>query len=279
MTSAYDLHCHSNASDGALSPAELVRRAADLGVAHLALTDHDTLAGIPQALTSARQLGIDFIPGVEISVTWEGQCFHILGLNLDPNSGPLRAGLAQLQQIRFERAARIAAQLEKHGLPGSLAEVQAMAGGGMITRTHFAHWLVARGYAASIAEGFERFLARGKPGYTFVRWAELEAALSWICAAGGVAVLAHPLRYGLTASKLRRFLSAFQSLGGKGIEVVCGQSTPAHIQTLADYARRYRLLGSVGSDFHDPNFAWIDLGRLASLPPGVTPVWEAFRPA
>lgn len=276
MTSAYDFHCHSTASDGALPPAEVVRRATTCGVRHLALTDHDTLAGIDEASACARALGIELIPGVEISVTWEDKCFHVLGLNVDPNCELLCAGLARLQQVRLERAEKIAFQLEKYGIQAALAAVQAMAGEGMITRTHFARLLVQRGHAASIPEVFEQFLVRGKPGYVATRWADLDAAITWIRAAGGVAVLAHPLRYQLTASWLRRFLTAFQSLGGMGIEVVCGNSTPAQIETLADYARRYRLLGSVGSDFHDPDFAWTDLGRLAPLPEGITPVWEAF---
>ncbi len=276
MISAYDLHCHSTASDGTLPPAAVVRRAAAVGVRHLALTDHDTLAGIVEASACAREVGIEFIPGVEISVTWEDKCFHVLGLNVDLKCEPLRAGLARLQQIRLERAEGIAVQLEKHGVLGALAKVQAMAGEGMITRTHFARLLVARGLAASVPEAFEHFLVRGKPGYVATRWAELDAALTWIRAAGGVAVLAHPLRYQLTASWLRRFLTAFQSLGGMGIEVVCGNSTPAQIEILADYARRYRLLGSMGSDFHDPDLAWTDLGRLAPLPAGIAPVWEAF---
>lgn len=254
----------------------MVHRATTCGVHHLALTDHDTLAGIAEASACAREVGIELIPGVEISVTWEDKCFHVLGLHVDPQCESLRTGLAQLQQVRLERAERIAVQLERHGIRDALAAVQAMAGEGMITRTHFARLLVARGYAASVPEVFEHFLGRGKPGYIATRWTELDAALSWIRTAGGVAVLAHPLRYQLTASWLRRFLTAFQSLGGRGIEVVCGNSTPAQLETLADYARRYRLLGSVGSDFHDPAFAWTDLGRLAPLPDGVAPVWEAF---
>ncbi|MFN3919441.1 MAG: PHP domain-containing protein [Methylohalobius sp.] len=278
MISAYDLHCHSTASDGALPPAEVVRRAASLGVKHLALTDHDTVAGIEQALACASEIGIELICGVEISATWEDQGFHILGLNIDPKCESLRAGLAQLQKMRQERAEKIADQLARHGIQGTLAQVQAMAGEGMITRTHFARWLAEHGYASSVSAVFEHFLVRGKPGYVATRWVSLEEALGWILAAKGLAVLAHPLRYQLTASQLRRFLTAFQSLGGMGIEVVCGNSTPAQIETLADYARRYRLLGSVGSDFHDPACTWTELGRLAPLPAGVAPVWEAFGP-
>ncbi|BCX81103.1 3',5'-nucleoside bisphosphate phosphatase [Methylomarinovum caldicuralii] len=277
MTSAFDLHCHSSASDGALSPARVVRRAAENGVRHLALTDHDSVAGIASARRAAEVLGVRLIAGVEISVTWEKRCFHILGLGVDPANETLCRGLAGLQRIRRERAAAMAENLARHGIEGSLAAVEEMAGEGMITRTHFARFLVARDYAASVAEVFDRYLVRGKPGYVATRWAGLEEALEWIRAAGGVAVLAHPLRYQLTASWLRRFLSAFQSAGGVGIEVVNGNSTPNQIATCADYARRYRLAGSVGSDFHDPAFPWIDLGRLEPLPPGVEPVWNAFN--
>ncbi|BCX88354.1 3',5'-nucleoside bisphosphate phosphatase [Methylomarinovum tepidoasis] len=277
MTSAFDLHCHSTASDGALSPPQVVSRAAANGVRHLALTDHDSVAGIASARRAAEALGVRLIAGVEISVTWERRCFHILGLGVDPTNEILCRGLAGLQRIRRERAAAMAENLARHGIEGSLAAVEEMAGGGMITRTHFARFLVAQDYAASVADVFDRYLVRGKPGYVATRWAGLEEALEWIRAAGGVAVLAHPLRYQLTASWLRRFLSAFQSAGGVGLEVVSGNSSPNQIATCADYARRYRLAGSVGSDFHDPAFPWIDLGRLAPLPPGVEPVWNAFN--
>jgi len=182
-----------------------------------------------------------------------------------------------LQKVRHERAEKMADDLERHGIQGSLEAVEEMSGEGMITRTHFARFLVSREYASSVGEVFVRFLVRGKPGYVATQWAELEAALEWIKEAGGLAIVAHPLRYRLTASWLRRFLSAFQSAGGVGIEVVCGNSTPDQIATCADYARRYRLLGSVGSDFHDPAFTWVDLGRLAPLPPGITPVWTQLE--
>ena len=276
MTSSYDLHCHSTASDGALTPADLVRRAAAHGVRHLALTDHDTVSGIAEARQTAKHLNLDLIPGVEISVTWENKCFHILGLGIDPQCDLLQRGLKGLQRLRAQRAEQMAASLEKHGITGSLEAVRKMAGSGMITRTHFARFLVARNYAPSVAEVFDRYLVRGKPGYVATRWADLDQAVAWIREAGGVAVLAHPMRYQLTASWLRRFLTAFRSAGGAGIEVVSGNSNASQIATCADYARRYRLLGSVGSDFHDPAFPWIELGQLAPLPPGVTPVWQVL---
>ncbi len=276
MTSSYDLHCHSTASDGALTPADLVRRAAAHGVRHLALTDHDTVSGIAEARQTAKHLNLNLIPGVEISVTWENKCFHILGLGIDPQCDLLQRGLKGLQRLRAQRAEQMAASLEKHGITGSLEAVRKMAGSGMITRTHFARFLVARNYAPSVAEVFDRYLVRGKPGYVATRWADLDQAAAWIREAGGVAVLAHPMRYQLTASWLRRFLTAFRSAGGAGIEVVSGNSNANQIATCADYARRYRLLGSVGSDFHDPAFPWIELGQLAPLPPGVTPVWQVL---
>ncbi len=277
MISPYDLHSHSTASDGALSPADLVCLAAETGVTHLALTDHDSVAGIQEAIEAAHQHSIQLIPGVEISVTWEKKCFHVLGLHINPDAASLAQGLKRLQILRRERAEKMDANLEKHGIRGALQEVRAMAGEGMITRTHFARFLVSQGYAKDMADVFEKFLVRGKPGYVATQWADLEEALAWILKAGGIAVLAHPLRYKLTGAWLRRFLTAFRSNGGAGIEVVCGNSTPVQIETCADYARRYRLMGSVGSDFHDPAFPWIELGNLAPLPPGVTPVWESWR--
>ncbi len=277
LSHPYDLHCHSTASDGSLSPCELVRRAASNGVRYLALTDHDTMAGIEAASRAAVHAGIRLIPGVEISVSWNKKCFHIIGLDVDPHNHTLLTGLADLQRLRMERAECIANSLEKHNIHGALEAVREMAGDGMITRTHFARFLVARDYATSVAGVFDRYLVRGKPGYVATQWAELEDALDWIQAAGGMAILAHPLRYQLTASWLRRFLTAFQSAGGTGIEIVSGNSTPQQIATCADYARRYGLLGSVGSDFHDPAFTWVDLGRLSPLPAGVTPVWSRLE--
>ncbi len=277
VSSRYDLHAHSTASDGRLDPGDLVRRAACNRVEYLALTDHDTVGGIQAARDAARRSGIRLVAGVEISVTWNKKCFHILGLGIDPANDTLLSGLAELQRIRRERARQISDKLEKHGIHGALTAARKMAGAGMITRTHFARFLVAEGHAPSVSEVFDRFLVRGKPGHVDTRWAGLEEALSWIREAGGLAVLAHPLRYRLTASWLRRFLTAFQSADGTGIEIVCGNSTPQQIATCADYARRYRLLGSVGSDFHDPDFPWIDLGRLPPLPAGVTPVWERLE--
>ncbi len=277
ISSLYDLHSHSKASDGRLSPGELVLRAATHGVKYLALTDHDTVDGIRAARRTATEAGIHLIPGVEISVSWNKKCFHIIGLGIDPDNETLVAGLSGLQRMRLERARRMADSLEKHNIHGALKSVEEMAGNGMLTRTHFARFLVDRGYATSVAEVFNRYLVRGKPGYVTTQWADLEDALNWIQAAGGVAILAHPLRYQLTASWLRRFLTAFQSAGGIGIEVVCGNNTPQQTATCADYARRYRLLGSMGSDFHDPDFPWIDLGRLPPLPTGITPVWERLE--
>ncbi len=277
MIFPYDLHSHSTASDGALSPTELVRLAVEAGVRHLALTDHDSVAGIQEAAEAAQDHPIQLIPGVEISVTWEKRCFHVLGLNIDPNSESLTKGLRRLQQLRRERAERMDVHLKKHGISGALEAVQSMAGEGMITRTHFGRFLIAQGYAKDMPDVFDKFLVRGKPGYVATQWADLEEALEWIQQASGIAVLAHPLRYKLTGAWLRRFLTAFRSSGGLGIEVVCGNSTPVQIEACADYARRYRLMGSVGSDFHDPAFPWIELGKLHPLPQGVTPVWEGWQ--
>lgn len=276
MSSIYDLHSHSTASDGALSPSELVQKASEAGVKVLALTDHDTLAGLAEARRAARQCGLTLIDGVELSVTWQDQCFHIVGLNVNAHHEPLRQGIEHLQTIRVERAREMARCLAKRNIPGAYEAVVKMAGGGMITRTHFARYLVGQGYAKDVRSVFERFLVKGKPGYVPTQWAELEAAIGWIESAGGVAVLAHPLRYKLTGNKMRRLLAAFREAGGRGIEIVWGNSSAQDIQTCAAYARQFELAGSVGSDFHSPENSWLRLGRLAPLPSAIKPVWALW---
>jgi predicted metal-dependent phosphoesterase TrpH len=271
-----DLHCHSRASDGALSPEELVARAVQRGVGTLALTDHDSVAGLERAATAAQDLGLRLIPGVELSISWGGQCIHLVGLGIDPASAPLRAGLAALKEIRETRAAEMGRKLEKLGFAGYHAAARELAGEGMITRTHFARALVLGGAVHDDKAAFERFLARGKPAFVRTDWAKLEDALAWITGAGGVAVLAHPRRYGLTASRLRAFLEEFRSGGGQGIEVVCGNSSPEDIRDIAQLARRFDLLASAGSDFHTPEHVWVELGRLAPLPEDLTPVWSLW---
>jgi predicted metal-dependent phosphoesterase TrpH len=274
LNKIYDLHCHSTASDGALTPTELVERAHRQGVTALALTDHDTTAGLNEAGNCAVKTGIDFIAGIELSTSWQGKCLHIVGLGIDPSYAPLAEATTNLQTTRLQRAEQIALKLEKKRIPGALAAVQKAAGDGMITRTHFADFLLSQGHVSTQQEAFDRYLAKGKPAYVATPWAELEVAVNWITQSGGVAVLAHPLRYKLTAAWMKRLLGAFKEAGGKGIEVVTGRITSEEIRQVTEYARRFELAGSTGSDFHSPVNQWVELGRLAPLPEGITPVWE-----
>ncbi|MDD5461926.1 MAG: PHP domain-containing protein [Methylococcales bacterium] len=274
MTEIYDLHCHSSVSDGALSPTELIQRAHQQGVTALALTDHDTTAGLAEAQACAKLEGIRLIAGVELSTSWQDKCFHIVGLGIDPGYAPLAQATLDLQNIRLERAEKIAAKLEKKRIPGALDAVKKAAGKGMITRTHFAEFLLSQNHVSTQQEAFDRYLARGKPAYVSTAWADLEQVVNWITGAGGVAVLAHPLRYNLTANWMKRLLAAFKDAGGQSIEVVTGRISADEIKLSADYASRFQLAGSVGSDFHNPANPWVELGRLAALPDNIKPVWE-----
>ncbi|MGZ8199753.1 MAG: PHP domain-containing protein [Methylosarcina sp.] len=279
ITEIHDLHCHSTASDGALSPKELVQRARQQGVTTLALTDHDTTAGLAEARAAAAEAGIQLINGIELSTTWQGKCLHIVGLGIDPAYPPLSEAIHNLQFTRLHRAEEIAHKLEKKRMPGAFAAVQKAAGEGMITRTHFADFLLSQGYVSTQQEAFDRYLAKGKPAYVATPWAELNIGVNWIKQSGGIAVLAHPLRYDLTASWMRRLLTEFKAIGGQGIEVVTGRITDEEIKRAGDYARRFELAGSTGSDFHNPANQWVELGRLGQLPDGITPVWELLPQA
>lgn len=272
----YDLHCHSSYSDGELSPSDVILRAVEQGVTTLALTDHDTLSGLAEAQQAAEQYELNFIPGIELSCLWNKKTFHVLGLNVYANNAELLAGTRQLQNIRYERAKKIADKLEKNKIPGAFQAVQDSAGVGMITRPHFANFLIKQGHVSTMQSAFDRYLGQGKSAFVNTQWVELEDAVHWIKAAGGIAVLAHPLRYKLTASWLRRFLTAFKEMGGLGIEVVTGRSNPDEIRRTIHFAQQYELYGSVGSDFHSPKNQWVELGRLASLPKNIKPVWELF---
>ena len=273
----HDLHSHSTASDGFYSPTELVRRAAEAGVKVLGLTDHDTTAGLYEAGVAAEEVGIRCISGVEVSVTWERKTLHVVGLNMDVQHAPLQAGLSRLEAIRADRATEMDRRLERAGIPGILEEARAMVGNGMITRTHFAHCLARRGLAANVRDVFGRYLTAGKPGYVSTDWAEIAEAIGWIKAAGGVAVLAHPHRYKLTVSWLRRLLGEFKEMGGEALEVLSGTASPGEVQSSAALASRFGLLASCGSDFHGPDEGWPKLGRLPPLPPGLEPVWRVWE--
>jgi len=273
MFCSYDLHNHSTASDGTLQPAALVRLAVEAGVEVLALTDHDSTEGIEEARQAAVSAGITLIPGAEISVTWNKQTLHIVGLNLDIACGPLQQGLAGLRAFRERRAREIGERLERAGIGGAYAGARALSNGHLISRTHFARYLVQVGAAVDLRQVFKRFLVQGKPGHVAGQWASLEEAVAWIHAAGGQAVLAHPARYNLTRSKLRRLLREFVALGGDALEVVSGSHSRDDYQVMARYAREFGLLASAGSDFHSPENPWIALGRLPQLPEGCRPIW------
>lgn len=274
MPENYDLHCHSTASDGALSPTELVQRAHEYGVTSLALTDHDTVTGLNEAQAAATATGIKLIPGIELSSSWKNKCFHIVGLGINPDYPPLREATRNLQVMRMERAEKIADKLEKKNIPGALEAVKKNAGEGMITRSHFANFLLSQFHVSTQQEAFDRYLGTGKAAFVATTWTDMEQAIKWITQSGGVAVLAHPLRYKLTASWINRLLAAFKEAGGLGIEVVTGRYSADEIRVIANYAKRFELAGSVGSDFHSPDNQWIELGRLAPLPDNIKPVWE-----
>ncbi len=275
MNLHYDLHSHSTASDGTLSPAGLVQAAQSAGVNVLALTDHDTTDGIGEAGAVAERLGLQLVAGVEISVSWQSLTVHILGLNINPVCASLQDGLLHLREFRDWRAEEIARRLEKSGIGGAYEGACALTQGRIVSRTHFAHYLVAAGHAASVREVFKRYLVYGKPGYVTGQWASLEDALDWIHRAGGLAVIAHPARYRLTATRLRRLIGEFRELGGEGIEVVSGSHTRDHINTMAMHARREGMLASQGSDYHGPENPWVRLGELAELPAGCCPIWDS----
>jgi len=271
---AIDLHCHSDVSDGTLTPAELVRRAAGRGVRRLALTDHDTVEGLDTAMTTAAGHGIDLIPGVELSTVWAKRTIHVVGLGFDPRAPALRAGLERLAALRAERAERIARSLDRAGIPGSLAGARALARGPSLGRNHFARFIWRHLSLRHMGEVYRRYLVNNRPGYVSVDWPALEEAVGWIRAAGGVAVIAHPARYKLTRTKLRELITAGQEAGLEGIEVANARSTPAEVNWLAEIARQHGLLASAGSDFHSHEQRWVELGRLPALPEDLPHVLE-----
>ncbi len=275
MSLNIDLHCHSNVSDGELPPADLVARAQSKGVDVLALTDHDEVAGLAEASAAARECGVRFVHGVEISVTWASETIHIVGLNIDPTHPTLIEGLAATRSGRGQRAAQIAKSLEEAGYPGALEAARDLAGNpDLISRTHFARFLVEQGAAPDVSAVFDHYLSPGKPGYVPMRWATLENALSWIQRAGGIAILAHPGRYNYSPMAFSALYEQFRDLGGIGIEVVTGSHTPDQYREFAEVARRYGFLASRGSDFHAPHEGRVDLGELPPLPAGLKPVWH-----
>ncbi len=271
----YDLHCHSTCSDGLLKPAAVVARAAARGVDVLALTDHDEVAGLAEAKDAARQAGIGFVCGSELSVSWEEQSIHVIGLHVDPDNVALAAGLDTIRAGRSMRARRIGDALAAAGIEGAYEGALAyVTSERLVSRTHFARYLVATGYVRDLKEVFKRYLTPGKPGYVKHAWATLPQAVKWIRAAGGKAVLAHPGRYKVSPSGMRRLLSEFRDAGGEAIEILSPSHTPAQYAEFATLARIFGLQASCGSDYHGPGESRMDLGDLPGMPSGVVPVWK-----
>lgn len=273
-----DLHCHSTVSDGLLAPASVVWRAHANGVDLLALTDHDELGGLAEARAAADEVGLRFVDGVEISISWgDDQTVHIVGLGIDPGNAGLQDGLRRIRGGRDARAERMAEELAKVGIPGAYEGALRYAGNrALISRSHFARYIVERGHARDVKSVFDHWLAKGKPGYVSHAWATLEDALSWIVSAGGTAVVAHPGRYRLSAAQRMELFGAFKDLGGKGIEVLSGSHGPDETREFASIARRFGFLASRASDFHGPGESWIDLGKMPPLPDDLTPVWSVL---
>ncbi len=271
----FDLHSHTTASDGRLSPTDLVLRAVDKRVSVLAITDHDTTQGLAEAHQAIKthNLPLTLIDGIEISTLWRNFDIHIVGLNVDVNHPALIALIADQAERREQRAMLISERLAKHRIVGALEGAKAFSEDGSITRAHFARWLVAEGHATTIQQVFKKFLTRDKPGYVPPMWCSIADAVDVIHQAGGQAVLAHPSRYQLTAKWIKRLLADFVSANGDAMEVSQPQQSQQERRLLGDYALTYALLASLGSDFHYPS-PFTELGRNLSLPKGVSAIWD-----
>jgi 3',5'-nucleoside bisphosphate phosphatase len=272
-----DLHCHSTVSDGTLTPEQLAARAKAGGVQLWSLTDHDELGGQARAAAAARELDLAYVTGVEVSVSFAGKMVHIVGLGVDSSDATLRAGLAHTRGGRERRAREMAEALSRVGIEGAFDGAMDFTGNAeMVSRTHFARWLIATGVCADMSEVFRRYLTEGKPGYVPHRWAGLGDAVRWITGAGGVAVIAHPARYRFSPIEEYALFTEFKAHGGRGVEVLTGSHSAAEAQRYAATAQEFELLASRGSDFHSPEESRVDLGRLPELRPPLTPVWSAL---
>ena len=273
-----DLHCHSTTSDGTLTPEELAARAKANGVDLWALTDHDEVGGQQQAMDAARAQGMRYLTGVEISVTFADTTVHIVGLGFDHTDPRMMEGLADTRDGRGPRAIEMGAQLAKVGIHGAYEGALKYVGNPrLISRTHFARFLVDSGVCRDTPEVFRKYLTEGKPGFVPHRWARLGDAVNWITQSGGVAVIAHPARYKFTPNEEYALFSEFKQHGGQGVEVVTGSHTAAEALRYADMAREFGLAASRGSDFHSPDESHIDLGKLPPLPADLTPVWSLLQ--
>lgn len=272
-----DLHCHSVVSDGTLTPEALAARANANGVELWALTDHDEVGGQHRARAAATALGMSYLSGVEISVTFAGITVHIVGLGFDPDDDAMVRGLAATRGGRRERAMEMSEGLARVGIHGAYEGALKYVGNPeLISRTHFGRFLVETGVCSDTSEVFRNYLTDGKPGFVPHRWATLGNAVKWISEAGGLAVIAHPGRYKFTPTEEYALFSEFKTHGGRAVEVVTGSHTPAEYLKYADTAIEFDLLASRGSDFHSPGESHIDLGQLPDLPHQLTPVWHAL---
>lgn len=270
----FDLHSHTTFSDGKLSPQDLIARAIEKGVDVLSITDHDTVDAYqkPPELCA----GIKLVAGIELSTQWNNTGIHVLGLNIDPVSDAMVAAAQFQTSARHDRARQIGANLEKQGIEGAFDGARKLTPGHYIGRPNFAQYLVNIGKVPSMQAAFKKYLGAGKVGDVKQHWAELPRVIQWIRDSGGIAVLAHPLKYKLTRTKLKRLLDVFIKAGGQGMEVVSGQQLPYQTAGMAELCKQKNLLASCGSDFHMPGKSWAELGRIASLPLDVTPVWDRF---
>lgn len=270
-----DLHCHSVVSDGTMTPEDLAARASANGVELWALTDHDEVGGQHRAAAAAKVHGMKYLTGTEISVTFAGETVHIVGLGFDADDPRMKAGLIKTRGGRGPRALEMAEGLARVGITGAYEGALKFVGNPeLISRTHFARFLVEGGYCKDTSEVFRKYLTEGKPGYVPHRWASLADAVTWITQSGGVAVIAHPARYKFTANEEFALFSEFKAHGGRGVEVVTGSHTAAEYVKYAETAQEFGLAASRGSDFHSPDESHTDLGTLPYLPGGLTPVWE-----
>lgn len=277
LHSLIDLHCHSTSSDGTLTPVELVSLAHKRGVKHLALTDHDTVSGLSDAIQCGINSGVNIISGVEFSALWDGLNIHILGLNFDYNSEVIKKAVARQEANRFSRALTISERLHKKGFEGLYEAALEKSRGQAPGRPHVALAMVEKGYVSNVSTAFKKYLGSGKVGDVKSLWPSVNEVVNWITDAGGSAVIAHPRKYKMTVTKLRRLIEDFVEAGGEGLEVITSGQKQGEIGLLADLCVRYGLKGSVGSDFHSPSQTWVNLGAIPKLPKSVMPIWEKWN--
>ena len=274
--SKIDLHTHSNKSDGELSPYNLIAKASNNGIQMLALTDHDTVSGLSDAKKAAVKKNIRFINGVELSTEWDNKTIHIVGLNIEAENSLIIKTCKKLKVLRKERAKRISQKLSKVGIRGSYEYTKKLAINGNITRFHFAQFLIEKNYAKNQNAVFKNYLVKNKPGYVSANWPNLGETINLINSIGGIAVIAHPLRYKMTATKLLKLIDAFKQYGGKAIEVITSHNISKEITVASSYAKKYNLAASIGSDFHNESLSWNRLGELPLLPDSLVPVWDLW---